>query len=243
MAPLRLLSWNLLRDDIYRPYAWPAMMRRPALVACWSQLDFDLGCIQESSPGCLRLLRRLRPELGWQMAHTGRAELLAIAYRRDRFQRLEGGAFPLCLARPADVPEADWPEEMPRGCAWLRLRDRLGGEVVVADVHLAHSVASRRCDAAVLGARLQAVAAGAPVALAGDFNAGPEDEVFAVLARFGLTRMPQRPRSLQLLGLPLLPIDAVVTDAALQVDAVERHSGRAGMIHASDHAALVATLR
>lgn len=244
MDELRLLTWNLLRHDGYRPYAWPAMLRREALIRGLPTICCDLACFQEVSPACLRLLARLLPDFAW---HPGRApspssrleEALPIAWRRERFSALGHDSFRLGPCATTERGRF----EPPRPCSWLRLQDRDGTRLLVANLHFAHEAERRRRDARILARRLCQLAGQDPVLVAGDFNSQPDDPIFSILAEHGLQRMPQRPRSLNLFGLPLLAIDAVLASSPWRCSRVDRISGRAGPIFASDHFGLLATLR
>lgn len=239
MSAYRVLTWNLLRHDGYRPYAWPAMLRREPLAATLPGLRWDVACFQEVSPPGLALLRRLVPGVGWHVGTCRRrpqAEALSIAYDRERFASLAAG-------RIDHIGETSGSRYV-SGCSWLRLEDRRTRErLLIANAHFPHPEEQQLQLAARVADRIGTVAAGDEVVLAGDFNAGPRGLLFQRLAAGGLQRMPQAPRSLMLFGLPLLPIDAVVTSTGLRCASVERISGRSGVVFASDHAGLIATIQ
>lgn len=239
MGAYRVLTWNLLRHDGYRPYAWPAMLRREPLAVVLPGLRWDVACFQEVSPPGLALLRKLLPEFGWHVGASRRrprAEALSIAYDRERFTPLGSGRF--------DHIGGEGGSWFMGGCSWLRLEDRRTRErLLVASAHFPHPEAQQLQMAALVADQVGALAAGDQVVLAGDFNVGPRGLLFQRLAAEGLQRMPQAPRSLMLFGLPLLPIDAVVTSTGLRCASVERISGRSGVVFASDHAGLIATIQ
>jgi len=105
-----------------------------------------------------------------------RGEGCPIFYRRDRYERLEGGTF--WFSETPDVPGSKhWGNTLPRICTWVTLRDRVAGTVLtVFNVHLDHrSQASREKSTELLAERIAGLPAGQPVVVMGDFNIGTDN--------------------------------------------------------------------
>jgi endonuclease/exonuclease/phosphatase family metal-dependent hydrolase len=115
-----------------------------------------------------------------------------IAYRADRFDRLDAGDF--WLSPTPDRPSTGWDAVCPRTCSWVRLRDRRSGRALLfANTHWDHVGATARAEsAALIKQRLPALAEGAAVIVVGDLNATEDDEPLQSLLR------PTRPGDVQL---------------------------------------------
>lgn len=107
-----------------------------------------------------------------------------LAYRRERFERLESGFFWLS-------PEPDRPfskgfspdQQVPRNVTWVRLRDRTSGlEVVLSTTHFDNNPPGQQRSAPLMVERAEAWR-DAIVIVTGDFNSQPEDEAYLRLTR------------------------------------------------------------
>ena len=105
-----------------------------------------------------------------------RGEWALVAFRTDRFDKIDAGDF--WLSDTPDRPSLGWDAACIRICSWVRLRDRTSGrELLFADTHWDHKgVAARRNAAALIKRRLPALSAGAPVILVGDLNSTEDDD-------------------------------------------------------------------
>lgn len=115
-------------------------------------------------------------------------EMCALMVRSSRFELIEYGSF--WLSDTPDTPgRLGWDAACPRIVTWARLRDRFcrPDTFVFASAHLDHvGETARRESARLIRERLAAVADGAPVILAGDFNArGGTSEPWNVLCADG----------------------------------------------------------
>jgi len=240
---LSLLSWNLLSHEALRPYAWPPYLRRGALRQTLPEAAAEICCFQEVTRSMLPLLRALLPEHDWHEAHSALPdsrwkEHLSICWRRDRFTLRDAGLFWLMPGRSAHRLSRDWNRCYPRACAWVRLADHDGTDVLIGNTHFAHRAERRQRGARCIAERLPRIAQGTPLLLAGDFNSTPNDAVFATLADAGLRRAGTALNTLQIFGCKLWAIDAVLASAPWRCESIERIAGRAGLIHTSDHCGL-----
>lgn len=103
-------------------------------------------------------------------------EFSAIYYRKSRFERIEGGTF--WLSETPDLPSKGWDAALNRVCTWVRLKDRLTGQVwSVMNTHFDHKGELARIKAAALiRARAQQMAGDQPILILGDFNLTPETQ-------------------------------------------------------------------
>lgn len=112
-------------------------------------------------------------------------EMMTVFFRRDRFEKLDGGHF--WLSETPELPGSrSWDAACPRMVTWVKLRDRRGPgapPIVFLNTHFDHEGVKARLNAArILRERVDAFAAGgAAVIVTGDFNSGEDDEPHAVL--------------------------------------------------------------
>jgi len=120
-------------------------------------------------------------------------EMSAIMYRWSRFQLLDHGTFWLSET-PEQPGSRGWDAACPRIVTWAVLHDRFcePDTFVFASTHLDHMGAEARSNGArLMRERLEEIADGRPVLLAGDFNAsgGPgASEPWDILAGDGAWR-------------------------------------------------------
>ena len=113
-----------------------------------------------------------------------RGEWALIAYRQDRFERVDGGDF--WLSETPEVPGSkSWDAALTRICSWVRLRERASGrELVFANTHFDHKgVVARQEASRVISRRLPQIAAHVPAILTGDLNINEDNPAYAVLTR------------------------------------------------------------
>lgn len=178
-------------------------------------------------------------------------EHMGIFYRPDRLTLLDHGDFWL-----SDTPEVPgsitWGHPLPRMVNWGRFRTRDGRRFVLLDTHFpyrAEDEPAREKAAALIVARLPAIAGGDPVVLTGDFNTTPDTRTHATLTA-ALTDVrraiasPKGPASTfhDFTGKPDRRIDWILTRGfrPLAVETVTRHEGAR---YPSDHFPVVAKLR
>jgi endonuclease/exonuclease/phosphatase family metal-dependent hydrolase len=113
-----------------------------------------------------------------------RGEMMAVYYREERFQKLDGGHFWL-----SDKPEApgskSWDAALPRIVTWLKLRDRRAAgkpELWFFNTHFDHRGRQARGESAkLLRQRISRLEGKLPVILAGDFNDAPGSPTYKSL--------------------------------------------------------------
>lgn len=113
-----------------------------------------------------------------------KGEMMAVYFRRDRFEKLDSGHFWLSES-PATVGSRSWDSSLPRMVTWLRLQDRrqpAARPIVFLNTHFDHrGRTARRESAALLRRRAEQHVADARVILTGDFNAAVDSPPYRAL--------------------------------------------------------------
>jgi endonuclease/exonuclease/phosphatase family metal-dependent hydrolase len=103
-----------------------------------------------------------------------KGEMMTIFFRRDRFEKIDGGHFWLS-DQPDTVGSKGWDAALPRLVSWVKLRDQTspdGLPLLFANTHFDHMGEIARQESAILvRERIAAIGKGCHVVLAGDFNA------------------------------------------------------------------------
>lgn len=174
---LTLATFNIRYENIAENdwRAWPARIDR--VVRSVRAIGPDVLGIQEALHGQSADLRASLPD--YEFHGIGRddgrraGEYSAILYRRDRFEKSDGGTFWL-----SDFPEQPgsmtWGNDIPRVATWVRLVDRASGKGFhVFNTHWDHrNQRSRERAAPLMAGRIAARShPEEPVILLGDFNA------------------------------------------------------------------------
>lgn len=108
-----------------------------------------------------------------------KGEMMAIYYRTDRFEKLDGGHF--WYSETPDVAGSKgWDTSLPRMASWLKLKDLKADKVVYFfNTHFDHrGEEARRQSASLLREKVQVIAKDAPAIITGDFNAPVDSEVY-----------------------------------------------------------------
>jgi endonuclease/exonuclease/phosphatase family metal-dependent hydrolase len=170
---LTAMTFNIRYDEESDARRW-ATRRVPAIANIRAH-DPDLLAVQEPTSAQWEDLTAALP--GWSRfgsppaADLMDADLPGGFFRNDRFHRRATGSFQLT-------------DEPARTCAWVRLRDRTAGrELVFASTHFDTDADAWVASAKALHAQLDAVANGAPLIVAGDFNCAAGSEAHAYLRR------------------------------------------------------------
>lgn len=111
-------------------------------------------------------------------------EFVPIAWRADRFEAIETGAF--WLSPTPEEPSVGWDADLPRVSTWASLRDRETGERFWhCNTHFDHRGKRARLESARLIRRRAADRANgrATVVVTGDFNATPGSDPYDALTR------------------------------------------------------------
>ena len=185
-APLCACTFNVRYDAPDDRYGWGE--RRPRVLETISEIDPDvLGCQEPLA----RQYDDLRDGLERYEWHgVGRrdgdreGEFVPVAWRADRFERLEAGAF--WLSETPSEPSVGWDAELPRVATWVTLRDRQVGtddRLWVCNTHLDHRGERARLESARLLRRraTDRLADGATVLVTGDCNCTPGSPPYRTL--------------------------------------------------------------
>lgn len=117
-----------------------------------------------------------------------RGEMTAVLFRTERFELLEHGHF--WLSEEPDKPGSkSWDTSLTRMATWLKLRDRSSATNDVVwffNTHYDHQGAEARTQSSgLIRRKIGELAAGMPVVVTGDFNAGEGSPPYRAL--FGVT--------------------------------------------------------
>jgi 6-phosphogluconolactonase (cycloisomerase 2 family)/endonuclease/exonuclease/phosphatase family metal-dependent hydrolase len=111
-------------------------------------------------------------------------EMMALYYKRDRFEKLDGGHFWLSET-PDKVGSKSWDSSLPRMVTWVKLRDRKRADVphvVFLNMHFDHMGKTARLESGrLLRQRAAALGKGCSVIITGDFNSGEASEPYQAL--------------------------------------------------------------
>jgi len=100
-------------------------------------------------------------------------EMMALFYKRDRFEKLDGGHF--WLSQSPDVAGSkSWDSSLPRMVTWVKLRDRQqpdAAPVAFLNTHFDHRGPTARLESArLLRDKIRELGEGCAVVVTGDFN-------------------------------------------------------------------------
>lgn len=116
-------------------------------------------------------------------------EMMALYYRRERFEKLDDGHFWLS-EMPEEVGSKSWDSSLPRMVTWVKLRDlhqENSRPILYYNTHFDHQGTRARLESAkLLRDRMEKVAQEVSLIVTGDFNTGegspPYRALFDVLA-------------------------------------------------------------
>jgi endonuclease/exonuclease/phosphatase family metal-dependent hydrolase len=191
-ATLRVMSFNIrygTADD--GPNHW--RHRKDLVVETITAFKPDLLGTQETLADQRDyLVERLkgRGGDGYAVFAAGRddgkeaGEMTPIFYRKDRFEKLDGGHFWLS-DRPEVAGSKAWDAALPRIVSWVKLRDdQAAGKPTLwfFNTHFDHLGKQTRAESArLLQQRIRQLKDGPPVIVAGDFNDAPGSPTYAPL--------------------------------------------------------------
>ena len=174
---LRLATFNIRYEDPSESdwRAWPNRIGR--LVKSIRTMDPDVFGVQECLHGQAADLRASLPDydfhgVGREDGKRG-GEYAAIFFRRDRFEKTDGGTFWLS-EEPEKPGSRNWGNGFPRTATWVRLVDRGSGRgFCVFNTHWDHrNQYSREKAAPLMAKRIEGRPhPEEPLVLLGDFNA------------------------------------------------------------------------
>jgi endonuclease/exonuclease/phosphatase family metal-dependent hydrolase len=127
---------------------------------------------------------------GYEVLGVGRddggstGEMTALYFKRDRFEKLDGGHF--WLSETPDKPGSkSWDTALTRMATWVKLRDRRQPKakpVVFFNTHFDHRGQQARLESArLLRRRVAEIAAQCRVIVTGDFNSGQDSPPYRAL--------------------------------------------------------------
>ena len=112
-----------------------------------------------------------------------RGEMMAVYYRRDRFEKIDQGHFWLSET-PDVVGSRSWDSSLPRMATWLRLKDVRhpnAADIVFINTHFDHRGAVARKNSATLLRQRAAKLSDCRVIITGDFNAAVDSPPYQAL--------------------------------------------------------------
>ncbi|MCG6157694.1 endonuclease/exonuclease/phosphatase family protein [Rubinisphaera margarita] len=161
--------------------------RKDFVVETVQELDPDLLGTQETLGFQRDYLSSKLPE--YSVFGVGRedgrdeGEMMAIFYRTERFEKLDGGHF--WLSETPNVPGSmSWNTACSRMVTWVKLKDHKNADRVLwfFNTHLDHKSPQARLEGArLIRRRVNEMVAGAPVVITGDFNAAEKSEPYQAL--------------------------------------------------------------
>jgi endonuclease/exonuclease/phosphatase family metal-dependent hydrolase len=111
-------------------------------------------------------------------------EMMALYYRKDRFDKLDEGHFWLSET-PEKPGSRSWDSSLPRMVTWVKLRDRKQPDaqpVLHFNTHFDHrGPEARRESAKLLRRKIEELGEGCAVIVTGDFNAAEGSEPYRAL--------------------------------------------------------------
>ncbi|WP_404334606.1 endonuclease/exonuclease/phosphatase family protein [Sphingomonas sp. MMS12-HWE2-04] len=252
-APLTVMSFNIrYANDTDGVNSWAN--RREVTAAMLEKAAPDLIGTQEllKLQGDF-LVERLKGYAWFGVGRRGgdEDEHMGIFYRTDRLKLIRSGNFWL-----SDTPEvagtAAWGADLPRLASWGLFETVEGGRRFYAfDTHLPHrdqDEHAREKGAALVLARIQAMAGTLPVVLTGDFNTTPGSATHTLLATRLKDARDTAPVKLgpdetfhDFTGVPTKRIDWIFT-RGFKAERVETITDHQGAVQTSDHFPVLATL-
>ncbi len=123
-----------------------------------------------------------------------RGEMMALYYRKDRFEKLDGGHFWLSET-PEVVGSKSWDSSLPRMVTWVKLRQRAREDakpILFFNTHYDHRGETARIESSkLLRRQIGTIGEGCDVIATGDFNAPEGGAVYqALFANDGETPSP-----------------------------------------------------
>lgn len=110
-----------------------------------------------------------------------KGEMMALYWRKDRFDKLDGGHFWLSET-PDTVGSKSWDSLLPRMVTWVKLKDKKAPDdlpILYLNTHFDHLGKTARLESAKLIRRkIASLGTGCRVLLTGDFNSGEGSEPY-----------------------------------------------------------------
>lgn len=113
-----------------------------------------------------------------------RGEMMALYYKKERFEKLDGGHFWLSET-PDTVGSKSWDSSLPRMVTWVKLRDRRQTDapsILFFNTHFDHQGQTARLESArLLRRQIAKMAPDCSVIVTGDFNTGENSPPYQAL--------------------------------------------------------------
>ncbi|MGE7204417.1 endonuclease/exonuclease/phosphatase family protein [Sphingomonas sp. NPDC019816] len=251
--PLKVMTFNVRYASDEGAQRWA--VRRPVMVELIRRAAPDVIGTQELLQRQGDDLTQALPGYRWfgRDRMGGHAnEHMGIFYRPDRLTLVEHGDFWL-----SDTPEVvgsqSWGTDLPRMANWavFETKEATPHRFLFVDTHLAHRDAdaeARDKAAALILARLPALAQGLPVVVAGDMNARPDTAAYRRFAGALTDAWPSAKRRAgpamtfhDFTGTPDRRIDYLFV-RGFRAEAVATNTYHQGKTYPSDHFPVQATL-
>lgn len=160
--------------------------------------DFLVETIKEFNPdllGTQETLARQRDDLaarldGYDLLAAGRddggekCEMMALFYRKGRFEKLAGGHFWLSET-PERAGSKSWDTSLPRMTTWVKLRDKTNptaSPIAFFNTHFDHRGRKARLESArLLRKKIGELGEGCRIVVTGDFNSDEGSEPYKAL--------------------------------------------------------------
>lgn len=181
---LRTCSFNIRYDNPEDEHPWEERLSR--VVGTVTDIESGLLGVQEAQPNQYDDLRGALDDYTWY--GVGRedgdreGEMVPIAWRPDRFELIEKGAF--WLSETPDEPSVGWDADLPRVTTWASLRHReTKRRLWFCNTHFSHVGETARVESAkLLRERASERAAdGEDVVITGDFNSRPSRQPYRIM--------------------------------------------------------------
>lgn len=194
-APLKVMSFNIRYGSANDgDNHWDK--RYPLVTESIRIFDPDLLGLQEALPFQCEYLREQFPQYEFfgrgREADPDKGEFSAILFRRDRFEKTDGGHF--WLSETPDQPGSrSWDSSLPRMVTWVQLKDRLtDSEFIYANTHYDHRGEQARLQSSkVIRGWMFDQHRDTPIVITGDFNAAVGSKPYEELTKTG-TNLPRR---------------------------------------------------
>ncbi|MGO1303752.1 MAG: endonuclease/exonuclease/phosphatase family protein [Sphingomonas parapaucimobilis] len=251
--PIKVMTFNVRYASDEGATRWA--VRRPVMVALIRRAAPDVIGTQELLQRQGDDLTRALPGYRWfgRDRMGGHAnEHMGILYRPDRLTLVEHGDFWLSET-PDVVGSQSWGTDLPRMANWavFETKGAKPHRFLFLDTHLAHrdeDAEARDKAAALILARLPALAKGLPVVVAGDMNARPDTAAYRRFAAALTDAWPAAARREgpemtfhDFTGTPDRRIDYLFL-RGFKADAIATDTYHQGRTYPSDHFPIEATL-
>lgn len=175
-------------DDVKNGNGW--QQRLPYVCNLIKYHGFDIFGTQEGLHHQLQDMKEQLP--GFDYTGIGRddgkeaGEYSAIFYNSHKFDIIQSGDF--WLSEDCAKPNMGWDAVCIRICTWGEFKDKATGKVFFFfNLHTDHiGVKARNESAKLVISKIKEIAKDKPVILTGDFNAGQNDQSYAVYVESGL---------------------------------------------------------